>query len=299
MHTSPNKADFFALAWWAVLLVVCLWLDSLTLLSCSQRFPSSQIKTRGQRATLPASHSRFFFFPPSLPLPIPSLSPFLAILIVGRHGNKSTQKGRGGGASIIEAAVGLVVSRELDIVKWSDSCTHKQRVRWSRRAEGWWWWGGKRRIERGPKGEGREEPTPRVFWPASNRQHVLPPLRHGLPASPGCLRHTAVESHSSWKTTEWAHGNATCCWGEWEGGGKKGKSTGRIMQRPRQWCVNCHLFCITYGELSNVTLWGKTHQCTIFVLTWILISSWEKNLRGQVKTTTLTRQKTCFLNLLD
>lgn len=56
---------------------------------------------------------------------------------------------------------------ELGIVKWSDSCTHKQRVRWSRReVEGL----GvreremrKRRIERGPGGERREEPTPRVL----------------------------------------------------------------------------------------------------------------------------------------
>lgn len=54
--------------------------------------------------------------------------PSLALLIVGCHGNKSI-----GGGSIIEAVVGLVVSWELDIVKWSDSCTHKQRVRWSRR----------------------------------------------------------------------------------------------------------------------------------------------------------------------
>lgn len=37
------------------------------------------------------------------------------------------------GASIIDTVVGLVVGRELGIVKWSDSCTHKQRVRWSRR----------------------------------------------------------------------------------------------------------------------------------------------------------------------
>lgn len=49
-------------------------------------------KTRGQRTALPPSHSRFFFsclcyFPPSLSL-------FLALLIVGCHGNKST--GRGG-----------------------------------------------------------------------------------------------------------------------------------------------------------------------------------------------------------
>lgn len=58
---------------------------------------------------------------------------------------------------------------ELGIVKWSDSCTHKQRVRWSRReVEGL----GvreretrKRRIERGPGGERREEPAPRVLAP--------------------------------------------------------------------------------------------------------------------------------------
>lgn len=42
-------------------------------------------------------------------------------------------KAQGGGTSIIEAVVGLVVGWELGIVKWSDSCTHKQRVRWSRR----------------------------------------------------------------------------------------------------------------------------------------------------------------------
>lgn len=42
-------------------------------------------------------------------------------------------KALGGGTSIIEAVVGLVVGWELGIVKWSNSCTHKQRVRWSRR----------------------------------------------------------------------------------------------------------------------------------------------------------------------
>ncbi len=76
-------------------------------------------------------------------------------------------KAQGGGTSIIEAVVGLVVGWELGIVKWSNSCTHKQRVRWSRReVEGL----GvreretrKRRIERGPEAEQREEPTPRVL----------------------------------------------------------------------------------------------------------------------------------------
>lgn len=32
--------------------------------------------------------------------------------------------------------MGLVVSWELGMVKWSDSCTHKQCVRWSRREVG-------------------------------------------------------------------------------------------------------------------------------------------------------------------
>lgn len=52
-------------------------------------------------------------------------------------------------------------------MKWSDSCTHKQRVRWSRReVEGL---GERERDEEkenreGPRGgEWREEPTPRVL----------------------------------------------------------------------------------------------------------------------------------------
>lgn len=76
------------------------------------------------------------------------------LFIMGCHGNESTETG---GASIIETVVGLVVGWELVIVKWSDSCTHKQRVRWSRReAEGLRERGRetmKRRIERGPGGE--------------------------------------------------------------------------------------------------------------------------------------------------
>lgn len=43
-------------------------------------------------------------------------------------------KAKGGGG--IEAVVGLVVSWELGMVKWSDLCTHKQCVRWSRREVG-------------------------------------------------------------------------------------------------------------------------------------------------------------------
>lgn len=77
-------------------------------------------------------------------------------------------KAQGGGTSIIEAVVGLVVSWELGIVKWSDSCTHKQRARWSRReVEGQGMRESetsKRRIERGPGGERRERSQLHVFW---------------------------------------------------------------------------------------------------------------------------------------
>lgn len=111
----------------------------------------------GQGKALPPSHSRFF-----LPLLFSSISPSLSSLWVVME-----MKAQGGGTSIIEAVVGLVVGWELGIVKWSNSCTHKQRVRWSRReVEGL----GvreretrKRRIERGPEAEQREEPTPRVL----------------------------------------------------------------------------------------------------------------------------------------
>lgn len=48
-------------------------------------------RTRGQRTALPPSHSRFFFPASAIFL---RLSLFLALLIVGCHGNKST--GRGG-----------------------------------------------------------------------------------------------------------------------------------------------------------------------------------------------------------
>lgn len=75
--------------------------------------PPKKWKLRGQRATLPPSHSRFFYTPlPLLPLPIPSVSPPFTIFFVGRHGNKSTRRGGGGGEiSIMGAATGLVASR--------------------------------------------------------------------------------------------------------------------------------------------------------------------------------------------
>lgn len=63
-----------------------------------------------------------------------------------------------GGASIIEAVVGLVVGWEVGVVKWSDSCTHTQRVRWSRREVEGMGVGGReeeRRTERGPRGKQR------------------------------------------------------------------------------------------------------------------------------------------------
>lgn len=58
---------------------------------------------------------------------------------------------KGGGG--IEAVAGLVVSWELGMVKWSDLCTHKQCVRWSRREVG-----GRGEKERGKYKEKREGP---------------------------------------------------------------------------------------------------------------------------------------------
>ena len=92
-------------------------------------------------------------------------SPLLPLLFVGCHGNKSTVGG------------GLLLLKQLWdwkwagiwVVKWSDSCTHKQRVRWGRReverlgvreSEM-----SKRRIMRGPGGVSGERSQLHMFWP--------------------------------------------------------------------------------------------------------------------------------------
>lgn len=93
---------------------------------CSEGFPPYKWH-RGSREGTPTLSFTFFpasaiFLHLSLSLPLSSLWVVMEM------------KARGGvGASIIDTVVGLVVGWELGIVKWSDSCTHKQRVRWSRR----------------------------------------------------------------------------------------------------------------------------------------------------------------------
>lgn len=80
---------------------------------------------------------------------------------------------------------GLVVSWELGMVKWSDLCTHKQCVQWSRREVGG---RGERERERQVQGEkrgalgvSREKSKFHVFWP-SFLIAWFRPLHHGLPA---------------------------------------------------------------------------------------------------------------------
>lgn len=58
-----------------------------------------------------------------------------------------------------------------------------------------------RRKERGPGGEQREEPIPRVL--ALLLDSVFSTITSW---SPCCLRHTAVEQHSSRKMGKWAPG---------------------------------------------------------------------------------------------
>lgn len=112
---------------------------SLASLPCQVFFPlliSENSKVNGRHSHL-LIH---FFFPPlcRFPLSLP-LSPILTLFFVRRHGNKSTRTG-----VVVGGVVLLLWERrrdwwragELDVAKWSDSCTHKQRVRWSRRAEG-------------------------------------------------------------------------------------------------------------------------------------------------------------------
>lgn len=71
-------------------------------------------------------------------------------------------------------------------------------------AEGWWGAGVRestRRKERGPGGEQREEPIPRVL------ALLLDSMFYTITSwYPCCLRHTAVEQHSSWKMGKWAPG---------------------------------------------------------------------------------------------
>lgn len=144
-------------------------------------------RSRGQHDTLPPSRSPFSRASALF------LSLFFSSLCV-----VMVIKAKGGG---VEAVVGLVVSWELGRMKWSDSCTHKQCVRWSRREVGAGVGQSTRRKERGPGGEQREEPIPRVL------ALLLDSMFSTITSwSPCCLRHTAVEQHSSRKMGKWAPG---------------------------------------------------------------------------------------------
>lgn len=101
------------------------------------------IRSRGQPATLPPTRSPFFR---TSALSLSLLPSLLCVVMVIKA------KGGGGG---IEAVAGLVVGWELGMVKWSDLCTHKQCVRWSRREVGG---RGERERERGKDEEKREGP---------------------------------------------------------------------------------------------------------------------------------------------
>lgn len=81
--------------------------------TCSEGFPPYK---QNQRSTDGTPTLSFKFFSPASAIFL-RCALFLAPLIVGCHGNKSTGQRVGGGDSIIEAVVGLVVSWELGIVK--------------------------------------------------------------------------------------------------------------------------------------------------------------------------------------
>lgn len=107
----------------------------------------------------------------------------------------------------------------------------------------------------GPRGQAeREEPTPRVLalLLTDSTFSGITSWSARLVCS---LRHTAAESHSSWKTVKWAHANATCCW---RGQGKLYRDD---QCERRLWavagCVNCHLYCTPHEQFKIIELQNR------------------------------------------
>lgn len=147
---------------------------------------------------LPPSRSPFFH---ASALFLSLLLSLLCVVMV----IKAKGGGRGGG---LDAVVGLVVSWELGMVKWSDSCTHKQCVRWSRRVVGGRGWERVQGEKRGALGVSRERSQFHVFW-LCFLIACFRPLRHGIPAVRGILLWNSIP-RGRWESGPLV--DATCCW---------------------------------------------------------------------------------------